>query len=39
MAGFFGLFNYSKPGKGVDKNAPEKKTIFLILRASVAKTV
>jgi len=29
MAGFFGLFNYSKPGKGVDKNAPEKKRFFL----------
>ena len=23
MAGFFGLFNYSKPGKGVRKDAPE----------------
>lgn len=29
MAGFFGLFNYSKPGKGVDKNAPDKKRFFL----------
>lgn len=28
MAGFFGLFDYSKPGRGVDKNAPEKKRIF-----------
>lgn len=28
MAGFFGLFNYAKPGKGVDKNAPEKKRFF-----------
>ena len=25
MAGFFGLFDYSKPGPGVDKNAPRKK--------------
>jgi len=24
MAGFFGLFNYSKPGKGVYKNEPER---------------
>lgn len=29
MAGFFGLFDYSKPGKGVDKDAPQKKRIFL----------
>ena len=29
MAGFFGLFNYDKPGKGVDKNAPPKKRFFL----------
>lgn len=28
MAGFFGLFNYAKPGKGVDKGAPEKKRFF-----------
>ncbi len=25
MAGFFGLFNFTKPGKGVDVNAPPKK--------------
>lgn len=25
MAGFFGLFDYNKPGPGVDKNAPKKK--------------
>nr|DAI53010.1 MAG TPA: protein of unknown function DUF624 [Inoviridae sp.] len=25
MAGFFGLFDYSKEGPGVDKNAPKKK--------------
>ena len=24
MAGLFGMFNYAKPGKGVDKNAPQK---------------
>ncbi len=29
MAGFFGLFDYSKPGKGVDKNGPQKKRFFL----------
>ena len=28
MAGFFGLFDYSKPGKGVDKNGPQKKRFF-----------
>jgi uncharacterized membrane protein YesL len=28
MAGMFGLFDYSKPGKGVDKNAPQKKRFF-----------
>lgn len=26
---FFGFFNYSKPGPGVDKNAPKKKRFFL----------
>lgn len=25
MAGLFGLFDYSRPGKGVNKNEPEKK--------------
>ena len=29
MAGFFGLFDYAKPGKGVDKDAPPKKPFFL----------
>lgn len=28
MAGFFGLFNYSKPGKGVSRDEPEKKGFF-----------
>lgn len=29
MAGFFGMFNYAKPGKGVDKDAPKKKRFFV----------
>lgn len=29
MAGFFGLFDYSKPGPGVSKNEPEKKRFFV----------
>jgi len=29
MAGIFGLFDYTKPGKGVDKDAPEKHPFFL----------
>lgn len=29
MAGFFGLFDHTKPGKGVSKDAPKKKTFFL----------
>ena len=28
MSLFGGLFNYSKPGPGVDKNAPKKKRFF-----------
>jgi uncharacterized membrane protein YesL len=28
MAGFFGLFDYSKPGPGVQKNAPQKKSFI-----------
>ncbi len=28
MAGFFGLFDYTKPGKGVDVDAPPKKPFF-----------
>ncbi len=27
--GFFGLFNFDKPGPGVDKDAPEKRGFFL----------
>lgn len=29
MAGFFGLFDYNKPGPGVSKNAPKKKNFFI----------
>lgn len=29
MAGFFGLFDYSKPGPGVSKNEPEKHRFFV----------
>lgn len=29
MAGFFGLFDYTKPGKGVDPDAPKKHPFFL----------
>ncbi|HHV50484.1 MAG TPA: DUF624 domain-containing protein [Clostridiales bacterium] len=29
MAGFFGLFDYSKPGPGVSKNAPKKKPFIV----------
>jgi len=28
MAGFFGLFDYSKPGKGIDPDAPKKNAFF-----------
>lgn len=29
MAGIFGLFDYTKPGKGIDKDAPQKHPFFL----------
>ena len=29
MAGFFGLFDYSKEGPGISKNAPKKKAFFV----------
>lgn len=29
MAGFFGMFNYEKPGPGVSKDEPEKHGLFL----------
>lgn len=31
MAGLFGMFNYEKPGPGVDKNAPKKKKFFVFM--------
>lgn len=31
MAGFFGLFNYDKPGKGVSKDEPEKTGVALYI--------
>ena len=29
MAGFFGLFDYAKPGKGIEPDAPKKHPFFL----------
>ena len=29
MAGFFGFFDYTKEGPGIDKNAPKKKTFIV----------
>ena len=29
MAGFLGMFNYDKPGRGVSENGPKKKGVFL----------
>ncbi len=29
MAGIFGFFDYTRPGKGVDKGGPEKKRFFV----------
>lgn len=29
MAGLFGFGDYTKPGKGIDKDAPKKRSIFL----------
>ncbi|MCL2343608.1 MAG: hypothetical protein FWC62_06905 [Firmicutes bacterium] len=37
MAGFFGFFDYNKPGKGVDKNAPAKCPFFLFLALTLRK--
>ena len=31
MAGFFGMFDHSKPGPGVSKNEPQKKAFFKFL--------
>lgn len=37
MAGFGGLFDYEKPGPGIDKNAPKKKGIALFFEILGAK--
>ncbi len=37
MAGFLGMFNYSKPGKGVEKNAPQKKRFLLFFELFIRK--
>jgi hypothetical protein len=29
MAGFFGFFDYTKPGPGIDKDEPQKAAIFV----------
>lgn len=29
MSGFFGFFDYGRPGKGIDKNGPQKNRFFL----------
>lgn len=31
MAGIFGFFDYTKPGKGIDADAPEKRALFKFL--------
>jgi len=31
MSGFFGLFNYSAPGRGVSKDARQKRGVFIFL--------
>ena len=37
MAGFFGFFDYTKPGKGVDENAPPKRQIFVFFEVMFRK--
>ncbi len=37
MAGFFGMFNFDKPGRGVDKDAPEKRGFFLFFDIFIRK--
>ena len=37
VAGFFGLFDYSKPGKGVDKGSPQKKSFVIFFEVFVRK--
>ena len=31
MAGFVGFFDYSKPGPGIEKDAPEKAAFFVFM--------
>lgn len=35
--GFLGMFNYDKPGRGVDPNAPEKRGFFLFFDILIRK--
>lgn len=37
MGGIFGFFDYNKPGKGVEKNAPPKKRLALFFEIYVRK--
>lgn len=37
MAGFFGMFNFEKPGKGVYKDAPQKRGFFLFFEILLRK--
>ncbi len=37
MAGFFGMFNFDKPGRGVGKDAPRKKGFFLFFEIFLRK--
>ena len=31
MAGFFGFFDYSKPGPGIEKDEPQKAALFVFM--------
>ncbi len=35
--GFFGMFNFDKPGKGVDPDAPEKRSFFVFFDIFIRK--
>lgn len=37
MAGFFGMFNFEKPGRGVYKDTPQKKGFFLFFEILLRK--
>lgn len=37
MAGMFGWFRFDKPGRGISKDAPKKKSIFLFLELVLRK--